>query len=203
MPDNVVRLFQTGDRDEHQTSAPEKRKPEARITNVTDTGSDQPHLQASALSVDDIYPDKAMIGSDLSTALRLLAEAAGLINDAIDRQRSGDRVQADDAMQQLQVLLPELFFCRSLGDGFGAVINSLFHGMRNLGGAPLSQEQMLAIRGALMTIRNEPFLRFENAIDQVRELGLLFANMMPSGMEIIDKALDELGDRNDSSQARG
>ena len=144
-----------------------------------------------------------MIGHDLSTALELLAEAIAKINEAIEHQRSSARIQADDAMQQVQVLLPELFFCRSLGDGFGTIVNSLFHGLHNLDGKPLTEPQILATRTALMAIRNEPFIGFDDAIKHVASLKLLSLKIMPRGTETIDEAIDHLNDPDDENQDDG
>lgn len=195
MTADIVRIFQNGERD---TSAWEQQKPKTRITSTSEAGADQHHVPADRLPVDDVYPEPDLIGQDLSTAIQLLAEAVDLVNEAIDDQRSGETVHADDALQQLQVLLPELFLCRSLGDGFGAVVNSLFHGLCNLGGKPLTEEQMLSVRRSLLSIRNEPFLKFIDAMNLVNELRSLAFEIMPKGMTTIDKAIDELGDADGS-----
>lgn len=188
----MAKIVSISDYREHQTSVGEDRRTETRMTGNPETGTDQPHnrdVRANKLSIDDLYPDPTLIGQDLSTATQLLAEVMELIDDAIECQRRDERLLADDAMQRMQMVLPELFFCRSLGDGFGAIINSLFHALRNHGGSPLTEEQMVSIRGSMMKVRNEPFLDFEVALEQIALLQSLGFNVVPMGMEVIDEAL--------------
>ena len=51
MAANVVQLFGL---DEYETGVAREQKPETRISNVSETGADQPHRRAAELSVDDI-----------------------------------------------------------------------------------------------------------------------------------------------------
>jgi len=73
-------------------------------------------------------------------------------------------------MQRLQSLLPELFYCRDLGDGFGAIINALKFSFENAHGTPFSEGQISLIGQAVERIRQEPFLHFEQAAELVGKL---------------------------------
>ena len=194
----VVRL---SDFREHQTNTGEIRRPETRLIGTPETGTDQTHIRdsrADKLSVEDLYPEPTLIGQDLSTAIQLLTEAVELINNAIEHERRNEQLHADDAMQRMQMVLPELFFCRSLGDGFGAIINGLFHALKNHGGSPLTEDQMMSIRSSLMTLQNEPFLEFAVAMEQIGSLQSLGFSVVPMGMEVIDRALAGLDEEKEN-----
>ena len=80
------------------------------------------------------------------------------ITQATEQIKSQNLVAADDAIQRLQASLPELFCCRILGDGFGAVINAVLLSLQNTEGGGWNEKQIDAIGRALRSVRNEPFL---------------------------------------------
>jgi hypothetical protein len=73
-------------------------------------------------------------------------------------------------VQQFQVLLPELFCLRRLGDGFGGLINSVYVALSNKAGMPLEAGQIRVVAKALRRLRQEPFMPFESAVDVVMGL---------------------------------
>ena len=64
------------------------------------------------------------------------------IEEALAAHRENQLIVADDAMQNVHALLPELFCFRTLGDGFGMVVNGLLCAFQNLGGLPLERHQI-------------------------------------------------------------
>ena len=91
----------------------------------------------------------------------------------------------------MQGLLPELFCCRSLGDGFGIVVNGLMCAFQNLAGIPLRRDQAEKVRQTLIKLRSEPFLRADDAvqtIDVLEEVGLV---LEPAEFNYLADILDE------------
>jgi len=123
----------------------------------------------------DIYPGLAETNSTLQSAVGLLDQAIPLMDEASSHDADGDVIAADDAVQRLRGLLPELFCCRALGDGFGAAVNAVHYSLANRRGLPLDASQIRAVGGALRLIRKKPFLSLEEAlgaIDSLEDSGL-------------------------------
>ena len=80
------------------------------------------------VTIDEIYHSPESIGSPyLRSALRLISKALGDVDSALELLGDGDKVGSDDAMQHFQVILPELFACRSIGEGFGLLVSALLN----------------------------------------------------------------------------
>jgi hypothetical protein len=98
------------------------------------------------------------------------------VDRALDDAQSANPIHADDAMQHVHSLLPELFCCRALGDGFGAVIGALLEAFGHMKGLPMTPTQIRAVRGAMQAIRSNPRISFEKATEQIdglEETGLM------------------------------
>jgi hypothetical protein len=63
--------------------------------------------------------------------------------------------------------LPELFQCRSLGQGYAGLISALFFGLRNLAGEVATREQLLAMKLAVSRLRYHPFSSLEDVVEYV------------------------------------
>jgi len=146
-----------------------------------------PRNRGDVLSIDDLFGQlPEMSVGTLSSALRLLDEAVSHSQIAVDVFDS-DPITADDEMQRVQALLPELFCCRTIGDGFGALVNSIQYAPSNQKGLPLSGTQIAKLRGAFKKLRETPFISFEEAVD----LAMAFED---SGLVIDPPALSDLAD---------
>ena len=122
------------------------------------------------IEIDKLYPADPGSASDLIAALGLLADAIGLLEKARVAAREKDAVTADRFSQRLQMLLPDLFRCRRVGDGYGVIVNSLHMALLNQHGKPLSLEQVTTIWRILKELRNAPLVPFEQALKYVEEL---------------------------------
>ncbi|MEN6373833.1 MAG: hypothetical protein ABFD75_03490 [Smithella sp.] len=120
-----------------------------------------------SIPIRELYPLASEIKPELSTALHLLEEGIEDINISIKMLMENDLISSDDAIQRFQALLPELFCCRNLGDGFGAIVNAIFHSLKNLNGIPASLEQLKVIQKITNRILTEPFISFEEAVDEI------------------------------------
>lgn len=119
------------------------------------------------IPIRELYPLANELKPALGTALHLLEEGLTHINVATNMLIEGDLVSSDDAIQRFQALLPELFCCRTLGDGFGAIVNAIFQSLKNLEGIPANIEQLGVIRNITNRILTEPFISFEEAVDEI------------------------------------
>jgi hypothetical protein len=160
-----------------QTTSPPLRtiKVEPRLTETS-------AVEARFATIDEIYPALRETNSALQAAVILLDQALVRLESAIFASKLEDSISADDEMQRLQVLLPELFCCRSIGDGFGSVINAIQLAFANKKGAPLELREIEAIARALRRLRETPFLKLDVAVQLVE--GLEDANLIvePPGL---------------------
>jgi hypothetical protein len=143
--------------------------------------------------IDDLYRDPSAIRPILRSALRGLATGIKATDQSLAALRRGEPIASDDAMIRLQMLLPELFCCRDLGDGFGSVINAIKISFDNAKGIPFNERQIVTIGQALNQIRNEPFLPFERAVDLITRLEDSGLIVEPGSFEALGDLLDVEG----------
>ncbi|MCI0491279.1 MAG: hypothetical protein L0229_32210 [Blastocatellia bacterium] len=143
------------------------------------------------ISIDDLYPARQAISPELSTALHLLNEGIANVEEALSALEARNDIGADAAIQRLQALLPELFCCRQLSDSFGAIIVATFHALRNSSGQPLKKRQMVALGKILRSIRDEPFMSYDKAVDEIIELENVGFVVEPKEFEYLADLLDE------------
>jgi hypothetical protein len=145
------------------------------------------------ISIDDLYTEPMATGPELGHALRGLATAKGAVQDSLDALQRGEWIASDDAMQRVQAMMPELFCCRALGDGFGAVVNALKFCFENAKGGPFSKEQVVAIGSAVERLRAEPFMAFGSAVEIITRLEDSGLNVDPPAFAILTGLLDVEG----------
>jgi hypothetical protein len=131
------------------------------------TSIDDVHVSKRNISTNELYPLSFELKPELATALRLLEEGIQEMNVSVAMLEEGDLLSSDDALQRFQALLPELFCCRDLGDGFGAIINAVFHSLINLQGSPANNEQLRTLLNIMNRISTEPFIEFEEAVAEI------------------------------------
>lgn len=138
-----------------------------------------------------LYPVSHEVCPELETAFKLVSEGLVHIKEAIDREREGDLISSDDAVHRLQALLPELFCCRAISDGFGAIINAVYHSLDNMRGAMLNSAQLQAVNKVLKRIHSEPFLLFDEAVDEIMHLEEVGFEIEPGYYKYAADMLDE------------
>jgi hypothetical protein len=171
------------------STAPLDALTKARVVSIDDS----PQFAAETMDIADLYPEIAHISPILGHALRALAAAREAAEEALEAMKRGDWMASDESMQRLQALLPELFCCRDIGDGFGAIINALRLSFVNAKGVPLSEPQIKLIRYVLERIRQEPFLHFDQAaelIESLEDTGLI---VDPPSFAVLGELLDVEG----------
>ncbi len=141
------------------------------------------------IPIEVLYPASESNRQDLIRALQLLPQAVKALEIARDALNSNDPLQSDHSVHSVQILLPELFRCRTIGDGFGAIINALEIAFVNRRGEPLNSAQVVAILRALKQLRSHPFLSFESAQQVIEELEKTGLCVDPASLgELIDAA---------------
>jgi hypothetical protein len=120
-----------------------------------------------SMPLSELYPLTHELKPELGTALSLLEEGIKDIDVAINMIIENELISSDDAIQRFQALIPELFCCRNLGDGFGAIVSSIFNALRNLEGIPANLEQLKVIKNITTRILTEPFIAFDEAVDEI------------------------------------
>ena len=145
-----------------------------------------PDASADRVPTDRLYP----FSSEFQTAQRLLGEAIKLCDGALLTYRQLNLLEADDLMQRVHLLLPELFCCRALSDGLGAVINAIFHSLQNLNGTQLAEQQIAVIAYSLKRLQKEPFLAFNMVMDLIDDMEKNELQIDPQGLSDTVDILD-------------
>jgi hypothetical protein len=144
------------------------------------------------IEIDKLYPAEGGLASDLISALGLLADAIGMLEKARAALRGKEAVTADRYAQRFQMLLPDLFKHRKVGDGYGVIVNSLHFALVNQRGKPLSFDQLTTIWRVIRELRNAPFVRLEPALRFVQELEDCHLQIYPAAISgLIEEPEDE------------
>ncbi len=152
-----------------------------------------PQFEAAPIEIGSLYPEPSLVRPILGHALRGLAAAKEAIQESLEALKRGELIASDESMQRLRALLPELFYCRDLGDGFGAVVNALKFSFENAHGTPFSEGQIRLIGQVVERIRQEPFLRFEQAAELVEGLEDAELKVDPPALAALGELLDVEG----------
>jgi hypothetical protein len=118
------------------------------------------------IPIDRLYEGVRGTSSQILYALELLKELCENLAAAL---RSDDPIEADSFVQRVQLALPNLFSCRSIGDGFGLLVNSLYFALVNLQGTPLTKDQINVIWRAMRELRSRPVMLLDQAIRYAEE----------------------------------
>jgi hypothetical protein len=69
------------------------------------------------------------------------------------------------------------------------VINSLFHGLKNLNGSPVSEAQIAQMLNSIKVLRRRPFLDYTEALAVVARLEATNLRVDPPGLATIQEVL--------------
>ena len=136
------------------------------------------------LTHSDLYPIRQAFRPDHITALRLLSLGVGRCQRALESMATNDTLAADTEIQKIQVLLPELFCCRTLGDGFGTIINALISAFETLAGETPNKKQIMMFGRVLRQLREKPFMSADEADEQLELLESVGLSVYPA--ELLD-----------------
>jgi hypothetical protein len=153
--------------------------------------SDRASVKMPRLSQADLYPARHAFSPQHLAAIRLLRIAVGRTQRAMAALSEGDDIGADSETQRVQVLLPELFCCRALGDGFGMTIGALMSAFECLQGRAMSGSQLRTVNGIFSLLLDKPFLSTGEADDQLERLESAQLKTYPAELEEFLSSGDE------------
>ncbi len=139
---------------------------------------------APVIEIDRLWDAAPGTISQTVRALELLKQVSDFLAAA---QRADRPMDVDRFVQRAQLALPKLFACRSVGEGFAVIVNSLHFAFANLHGAPLRPDQLNVIWRVLRELRDRPAMSLEQGIQRVEELE-------DRGLEVDPPELGELLD---------
>ena len=138
---------------------------------VTEEGQYEP--SRSRLSQSELYPVRQAFAIEHITALRLLTLAIGRSQRALAAIAGDDLMAADTEMQKIQVL-------RTLGDGFGTVINAVICAFESLAGNTPDVSQIRTLNRIFELLKDKPFLSTDEADGQLEKLEAIGLNPYPT-----------------------
>jgi hypothetical protein len=119
-------------------------------------------VKQEAVSAELLYPIHAESGSPIVTAaFRLLREATELLDAALVALRGADRVTADYSCTRLHSLLPEMFCCRRIGDGYASAVAVAATAYATQAGIPFEENQLVALLTMFRALRAKPFMSLD------------------------------------------
>lgn len=143
------------------------------------------------ISTEDLYPVREQYNPVLTIAMQLLEEGIDYIKESVRMCLDEDWISSDDAVQRFQALLPEMFCCRDLGDGFGAIISSVYHAINNMNDSTLNKSQLQAILYIIKRIHTEPFIEYEEAVEEIMHLESAGFEVSPPHFKFVADLLNE------------
>ncbi|MCP4202359.1 MAG: hypothetical protein GY769_10550 [bacterium] len=129
--------------------------------------------------------------SVLGVASKLLDLAEARLQSALQHYRDGEHVDADDDLQHFHGTVRELFCCRSLGDGFGGLVNTLQIALTRRKGHPLEEAQIDALLGVVTKLQAEPYIPFPDVVEHAGHLASVGFLVDPPGLDAILEERDE------------
>lgn len=128
------------------------------------------NVLAKPIEIDKLYPASEAARPDLVKALQFLADGIRLLEVGRSKMMQKDLIGSDVEIGKFQLLLPELFALRKIGDGFGAVINAIEIAFVNQRGKPLTEKQILLLWRTAKELRAHPFINTDDAVDFAEHL---------------------------------
>lgn len=183
---NTAKVYYLKDYSEvAKSSSDESNIYTAEVTNKRERPSSIEGIATSSL-YGNVYNDVSFI----PRVLALLGEGKELLISSSKYLSQGDEVSSDNDIQHFLALLPELFCCRSIGDGFASIITSIYNSVINQSEIGLlSGNQIAKVLLLIEKIQNEPFLELDEAIDLILLLDDAGLNVEPKHLNRITEIL--------------
>jgi hypothetical protein len=128
----------------------------------------------------DLYPAEVGKSALLLRARSLLMRGEECLRKARDCMSEDDTVGADYEITLFQGAIPELFCCKSLGEGFAAIVVALSSALKNRHGDPLTTEQLTTVLNCVARLNKELFLNYDTALNLIDDLEEANLNTDPS-----------------------
>ena len=138
-----------------------------------------------------LYPASSVVTPVLHRAFSLLEEVERALEDARRELHEDEVIAADNAIQTARAILPELFCLRSIGDGYGAVINAVQNACDHPANVPLGRPAVAAIAAAIREVRRRPFLSMDDAVELIMRIEDKGVVVEPPALQFLAGWLDE------------
>lgn len=157
-------------------ATPTKSRPDDDLSVSFVTKSVDAGEKFLVLRPNELYPFADVNDAVLFQALELLGECIGVLESAQSIDPSSDYIGFDEEMMQARALLKDLFDLRSLGDGFGSVVNAILWSLKNKDTETLNRKQLSIVLESLKELKRKPLMHFDTAmsvVDQLEEADLI------------------------------
>jgi hypothetical protein len=128
------------------------------------------------LRPNELYPFSNVDDAILFQVLQLLGDFIKILESAQQMDPAVDYINFDEKMMRARAMLRDLFGLRSLGDGFGSVINAALWSLKNKDTETLTRKQIATLLEAMKELKRKPLMHFDTAmsiIDQFEEADLV------------------------------
>lgn len=176
--DNVTYLDDWGQRERNLTGA-ESQVSIPQVGPISDQNASK-EKQSTVSDTEELYPLADLRSPQLRTAFSLLDESSKLITEAISLFNQGDLQESDDCINKIISLLPELFCCRSIGEGYASIIVAINHAIKNKEGDPLNDKELSTLAVVIKRLYTEPFISFNEALSEIIKLEKIGLKVDPS-----------------------
>jgi hypothetical protein len=128
------------------------------------------------LRPNELYPFSDVNDAVLFQALEMLGECVEVLESAQRIDPTTDYIGFDEQMMKARSSLRDLFDLRSIGDGFGSVVNAILWSLKNKDTETLNRKQLSIILESLKELKRKPLMHFDTAmsvVDQLEEADLV------------------------------
>ncbi|TWT13804.1 hypothetical protein [Reyranella sp. CPCC 100927] len=146
--------------------------------------------RGSQTAFDKLYTNQDSFDVGVGQARARLGVVIEVVQDALDAFNRDEMFDADNALMLLHAHMAELFAHRAIGDGFGLVIASVFHALRNAATEPPRRDRILCIKRIMQTLREGIFLTFDDANLLINDLEDLDMKPYPTNLVEIGHLAD-------------
>lgn len=181
---NVVQLIRTTETSDERASSSMSRLSKEHVHQIE--GSESGRMRITS---EELYPEREIIAREVSKALHLLREADKFLADGERALINEELLESDVSVERFFSLIPELSCCRTIGDGFGAVVQAMYYSLYNNQGMPLNAKQIDALRKAVLALLRSLYPSFENALDIVDSLASVGFNVEPDILGSVSEML--------------
>ncbi|HTV07748.1 MAG TPA: hypothetical protein VMD97_01730 [Candidatus Aquilonibacter sp.] len=121
------------------------------------------------LGPNELYPFAEVSDATLFQAIQLTGECISSLGETLGFDPN-DFLSIDSKLIQVRVTLRQLFALRSIGDGFGAVVNGCLWGLKNKDTETVSRRQIAALKAVLSEVKRKPLMHFDTAMSLLDDL---------------------------------
>jgi hypothetical protein len=132
--------------------------------------TEMPITRYKHIGTEELYPLSQQMRPELANASLLLDKGLFHISEAIKHIQNDSMMESDGELMRFQSLLPELFCCRSIGDGFATMVVGVYHSLLNQKGDPLELGQLRELFKIVQRLRTEIYISVDEANDELIKL---------------------------------